>query len=56
MVTLDLASLTVREVNELLRQFGAEGEDVHISNPDARHHIGVGLTDAITVHVDGSAG
>ncbi|MED5391250.1 MAG: glutamate synthase-related protein, partial [Pseudomonadota bacterium] len=24
--------------------------------PDARHHIGVGLTDAITVHVDGSAG
>ena len=56
MVTLDLASLTVREVNEQLRQFGAEGEDVHISNPDARHHIGVGLTDAITVHVDGSAG
>ncbi len=56
MVTLDLASLTVREVNEQLREFGAEGEDVYISNPDARHHIGVGLTDAITVHVDGSAG
>ena len=56
MVTLDLAHLTVREVNERLRQSGAVGEDVLVRNPDARHHIGVGLTEAITVRIEGSAG
>ena len=56
MVTLDLAHLTVREVNERLRQSGAVGEDVLVCNPDARHHIGVGLTEAITVRIEGSAG
>ena len=35
---------------------GARGEDVEVLNPDARHHIGVGLTHPITVRVRGSAG
>ncbi len=56
MVTLDLAKLTVREVNQGLREAGEAGDYVTVLNPDARHHIGVGLTSAITVRVEGSAG
>jgi glutamate synthase domain-containing protein 2 len=53
MVTVDLAEITVREANERIR---SAGEDVEVLNPDARHHIGVGVTDEITVRVRGSAG
>ena len=56
MVTLDLSQLSVREANERLRALGADGEDVEIANPDARHHIGVGLIHPINVTVRGSAG
>ncbi|MFQ5974208.1 MAG: glutamate synthase-related protein, partial [Alphaproteobacteria bacterium] len=56
MVTIDLAEIPVREANERIHEAGARGEDVEVVNPDARHHIGVGLTDPITVHVRGSAG
>ena len=56
MVAVDLAEIPVREANERIREAGARGEDVEVLNPDARHHIGVGLTDAITVRVRGSAG
>ncbi|MCH7696921.1 MAG: glutamate synthase, partial [Proteobacteria bacterium] len=56
MVTLDLAKLAVREANERIREAGAAGDDVEVLNPDARHHIGVGLIHPITVHVRGSAG
>lgn len=56
MVSLDLAQLSVREANTQLRSLGEAGEDVEILNPDARHHIGVGLTAPINVSVKGSAG
>ena len=56
MATIDLANISVTEGNQLLREYGANGEDVEIINPDARHHIGVGLTDEINVHIRGSAG
>ncbi len=56
MVTIDLAKVPVRQANELVRQHGAAGEDVELVNPDARHHLGVGLTDEITVRIRGSAG
>jgi glutamate synthase domain-containing protein 2/formylmethanofuran dehydrogenase subunit C len=55
-VTIDLAKIPVREANERIRACGSAGEDVTVVNPDARHHIGVGLTDAINVSVKGSAG
>jgi glutamate synthase domain-containing protein 2 len=55
-VTLDLSQLPVREANERLRESGAAGEDVEVINPDARHHIGVGLVHPIKVTVQGSAG
>jgi len=56
MVAIDLAKIPVRQANERIRACGAKGEDVEVLNPDARHHIGVGLTDPITVRVRGSAG
>ena len=56
MVALDLSEISVRRANELIREAGSRGEDVEVLNPDARHHIGVGLTAAINVRVRGSAG
>ena len=56
MVTIDLATIQVRRANELIRESGEAGEDVEVINPDARHHIGVGLTSPIRVKVRGSAG
>ena len=56
MVTIDLAETTVRRANEIIRECGANGDDVEVVNPDARHHIGVGLIHDITVRVRGSAG
>ncbi len=56
MAQIDLAKVPVREANERLRAYGEAGEDVEVLNPDARHHIGVGLTAPITVKVRGSAG
>jgi glutamate synthase domain-containing protein 2/formylmethanofuran dehydrogenase subunit C len=56
MVTIDLSQLPVREGNEILRTSAARGEDIEILNPDARHHIGVGLVAPVKVRVRGSAG
>ncbi|MSP82295.1 MAG: glutamate synthase [Alphaproteobacteria bacterium] len=56
MASIDLAVVPVRAANERLRQLGAAGEDIEILNPDARHHIGVGLVHPVTVHIRGSAG
>ena len=56
MVTLDLASLSVRAANEQLRQAAALGQDIELINPDAKHHLGVGLTVPARVHIRGSAG
>ena len=56
MAQIDLSKIPVREANERIRALGEQGEDVTVVNPDARHHIGVGLTSAITVRVRGSAG
>ena len=56
MATIDLSVVPVREANELIRKYGADGIDVEVLNPDARHHIGVGLTHPIKVAVRGSAG
>ncbi len=56
MVTIDLGAVPVRDANEQIRKHGKAGENVEIVNPDARHHIGVGLTAPIDVHIRGSAG
>ena len=56
MVTIDLSTIAVRQGNNALRTAAARGEDIEILNPDARHHIGVGLIHPVTVRVRGSAG
>ena len=56
MVTIDLSQMPVREGNEVLRTSAALGEDIEILNPDAQHHIGVGLVAPVKVRVRGSAG
>ena len=56
MVTIDLAHTSVREANERIRRYGADGTDVELVNPDARHHLGVGLVHPINVRIRGSAG
>lgn len=56
MVKIDLGKTSVREGNEKIRQCGQNGQDVEVINPDARHHIGVGLVHPINVKVRGSAG
>ncbi|MDX1529681.1 MAG: glutamate synthase, partial [Gammaproteobacteria bacterium] len=56
MVQIDLSQLPVRKANEQIRACGERGEDVEVINPDARHHIGVGLIHDIAVHIRGSAG
>lgn len=56
MVTIDLSKLSITEANEKIRECGKNGQDVEVINPDARHNIGVGLTDPINVTIKGSAG
>ena len=56
MVTIDLSGLATREANERIREAAAQGETVEVLNPDARHHIGVGVIHPVDIHVRGSAG
>ncbi len=56
MVAIDLAVTPVREANQRIRALAAEGHDIDIVNPDARHHIGVGLVTPTSVRIHGSAG
>ena len=56
MASVDLAAVSVTEANRLIRAYGEQGEDVDVVNPDARHHIGVGLTSEIALRIHGSAG
>ncbi len=56
MAKIDLAAISVREANEMIRDLGGRGEDIEIRNPDARHHIGVGLVEPVRVRIMGSAG
>lgn len=56
MAQVDLSAVTVTEGNNLIRQYAEAGEDIDVLNPDARHHIGVGVTNDVTIRVHGSAG
>ncbi len=56
MVQIDLSQTGITDANEQIRAYAADGLDVEIVNPDARHNIGVGLVEPVTVRVRGSAG
>ena len=54
MSTIDLATSTLREVNHTLHQ--ATSGDFNIVNPQGAHAVAAGITNDITVTVDGSVG
>ncbi|WP_022665868.1 glutamate synthase-related protein [Desulfospira joergensenii] len=56
MATIDLSEMPIRTANEVIRGYGAIHEPIEIINPDARHYIGVGLTNPVDVSIHGSAG
>ena len=57
-VRLDLAELSVRELNEYLhhRLAGEDVRVVEILNPNGMHNIAVGLDYPVEVHIRGHAG
>ena len=44
MATIDLSQISITDANNRIRELGAAGESIEVLNPDARHHIGAGLT------------
>ncbi|MDG2480523.1 MAG: glutamate synthase-related protein, partial [Alphaproteobacteria bacterium] len=56
MVTVDLSQFEIREANERICEAASQGESIEVLNPDARHHIGVGVIHPVDIHVRGSAG
>ena len=56
MVTLDAGQMTTREINLRLKELAAKGDEVTITNPQARHNIGVGILHRCKIHIKGSVG
>jgi glutamate synthase domain-containing protein 3 len=59
LISLDLARLSVRELNQFLHHdlpTGVAGAQVDILNPNGMHNIAVGLDAAADVHIRGHAG
>ena len=56
MVTLDAGQMTMREINLRLKELAANGEEITVTNPQARHNIGVGLLRHCKVNIKGSVG
>ncbi len=56
MPIIDLSQMNIKTANEVIKGYGATHRDVEIVNPDARHYIGVGLTNPIRLSIRGSAG
>ncbi len=58
MTTLDLAQITLRELNSRLQGIaaGSNERDFLVANPEGAHSIAVGLTQPIRVTVDGHTG
>lgn len=58
MTTFDLATQTVRELNQYLHQPASElaGREVVVANPNGAHNLAVGLNAPVQVTVQGHAG
>lgn len=54
--SFDLASTTVRELNQFLHRDLDGVEFVEVFNPDGQHNIAVGLDAPVTVNINGHAG
>ena len=57
MVTIDGSTLTVRQINEAIRQHQAAGErEITVLQPGARHNLAVAVLTDVRIVVDGSVG
>jgi methylamine---glutamate N-methyltransferase subunit B len=56
MVKLDAAKKSTREINAFLKEISEKGGEVHISNPAARHNLGVCILKPCKVVFEGSVG
>lgn len=58
MTSVDLASITLRELNAQLHALPADTNETHwlVANPGGKHAIACGLTLPITVEIDGHVG
>ena len=55
--SIDCRDKTTREINQLLREAIASGQEhVHLLEPEARHNLGVALLCPVHVVLEGSAG
>ena len=56
MVDLDAQGKTTREINAALKRLAAEGEEVCLLNPQARHNLAVGVFHRFQLVIEGSVG
>lgn len=56
MVEIDVNRFSCRELNSHLRETAEQTDRIVLLNPDARHNLVVGLTTAVSVTIQGSAG
>jgi methylamine---glutamate N-methyltransferase subunit B len=58
MMTVDCAELSTRRINEILKDQRSRFQDatVKLINPDSRHNLAVGITNAIDILFDGNVG
>lgn len=57
MEIFDLAQSPVRDLNQALHAAGSQGHDAwHVSHPEGRHAIAVGIDAPLTVTIDGPVG
>ena len=48
--------MSTRELNRRLRELAADGTEVVILNPEARHNISVGILNRCKIDIQGSVG
>ena len=57
MAEINCVDRSPREINaEIRRLIQAGHKEIWVRNPGARHNVGVGLCDPVTIHVEGSVG
>lgn len=56
MATIDARDKNITQINREIRALAREGQQIIIENPDARHHLCVGLLSNAKVRICGSAG
>lgn len=56
MAKIDACDKSVTDINRQIRKLAEQGEEIIIENPDARHHLCVGILSPVKVIIRGSTG